>query len=102
MFSVTALLLLAFLGWSVALAMYDLTSIYGDPTGSALSMFGTFAVVPAVAALLAGNHYGLQDKLADTSVAPSCGIQNPDLSGSSASSSTPATSGAAVSHGRPR
>ena len=114
--SATALLLLAFLGWSAALVMYDLTSIYGDPTGSSLSVFSTFAVVPAVAAalmlgvgaaavwlargrlrriaiavavvigigtvagLLVGNHYGLEDKRADTSVAPSCGIQNPALS----------------------
>ncbi|HEY0775129.1 MAG TPA: hypothetical protein VGD51_13650 [Nocardioidaceae bacterium] len=114
--SAAALLLLAFLGWFAALVMYDLTSIYGDPTGSALSVFSTFAVVPAVAAalmlgvgaaavslaqgrlrrlaiavatvigigtaagLLVGNHYGLEDKRAETSVAPSCGIQNPALS----------------------
>ena len=114
--SAAALLLLAFLGWFAALVMYDLTSIYGDPTGSALSVFSTFAFVPAVAAalmlgvgaaavslaqgrlrriaiavatvigigtvagLLVGNHYGLEDKKVDTSVAPSCGIQNPALS----------------------
>lgn len=114
--SAAALLLLAFLGWSAALVMYDLTSIYGDPTGSSLSVFSTFAVVPAVAAalmlgvgaaavslargrlrriatgvtavigigtaagLLVGNHYGIEDKRAETSVVPSCGIQNPALS----------------------
>lgn len=113
--SVLALLLLGFLGWCAAAAMYDLTSIYGDPTGSPLSTLGAFAVVPAVAAalmfgagaaavalargrlrriavgasavigvatvvgLLVGNHYGLEDKKAETSVAPSCGIQNSAL-----------------------
>lgn len=116
LFSAAALLLLAFLGWFVALVMYDLTSIYGDPTGSAFSVFSTFAFVPAVAAalmlgvgaaavglaqgrlrriviavaavigigtvagLIVGSHYGLEDKRADTSVVPSCGIQNPALS----------------------
>jgi hypothetical protein len=113
--AVAALVLMALVGLTAALAVYDLASIYGDPTGSELAMFVPFGVpglivvtlllgaaagavalsrgrmrrpVTVTAAVIAGvsiigivvgNHYGVEDKRADTARPPECGIQNTEL-----------------------
>ncbi len=127
--AVAALVLMALVGLTAALAVYDLASIYGDPTGSELAMFVPFGVpglivvtlllgaaasavalsrgrmrrpVTVTAAVIAGvsiigivvgNHYGVEDKRADTARPPECGIQNIQSSaGSSRRSTIPGTS----------
>lgn len=110
-----ALILLALIGLWAAWAMYDLASIYGDPTASELATFVPFGIPVLIAVTLllgvaagavalsrgrtrrpvtvtaavivgvsligivAGNHYGVEDKRADTARPPECGIQNTEL-----------------------
>lgn len=113
--AVAALVLLALVGLWATWGMYDLASIYADPTGSELATFVPFGVpvliavtlllgVAAVAVVLSrgrmrrpvtvtaavivgvsmtgivvGNHYGVQDKRADSARPPECGIRNTEL-----------------------
>lgn len=50
--AVAALVLMALVGLWATWGMYDLASIYGDPTGSELAMFGTFGILVVVAVTL--------------------------------------------------